>query len=173
MKSFCALMKTALMIGFASAPFASAQAPAPVPPGPVPPAIVHARSVFISNAGTSSVFFHQSFAQPQQPPYLFSGDQNRSYSEFYAALDATQQYKLQNDPSKADLVLQLELPSSPVPEFRLVIYGIGSPYPLWTITQAIEPALLQQNRDKNFDRALNGLLTQFLQIAGKAPAPAQ
>jgi hypothetical protein len=58
-----------------------------------------------------------------------------------------------------------------LPRFRLVVYGSQSHYVLWTITQSIEPAVLQKNQDKNLDQALGGVLSRFLFIAGKGPAP--
>jgi hypothetical protein len=170
MKSTRVLLALVVAVVFVSATTASPQKTASFPAGPVPPAILHAKSVFISNSGSSSLFFRQDWVH--ESPYLFNGDQTRFYSEFYAALEATGDYKLRNDPIRADMVLELELPSIPLPEFRLVVYGATTRYPLWTITQAVEPAELQQNRDKNFDRAVNSILNQFLQIAGKASVKA-
>jgi hypothetical protein len=170
MKSTRVLLGLAVAVVFVSATAASVQKTASYPTGPVPPAILHAKSVFISNSGSSSLFFRQDGVH--ESPYLFNGGQTRFYSEFYAALEATGDYKLRNDPGSADLILELQLPSIPLPELRLVVYGATTRYPLWTITQAVEPAESQQNRDKNFDRAVNSILNQFLQIAGKTPVKA-
>jgi hypothetical protein len=142
--------------------------------GPVPPAITSAKTIFVSNAGSDSGLF----------PEPFTGDDDRAYSEFYAALKATGDYTLVADPSQADLVLELRLaapsgpskPSKPngaadpVPQFKLVVYERQTHYVLWIFTRGIEPALLQKTHDKNFDAALAAILRQFLQIAGKAPA---
>jgi hypothetical protein len=152
-----------------------AQMPAYSKPGPVPSALLNAKNVFVSNAGADSGLF----------PEPFSGDPDRGYTELYAALKATGNYKLISDPGLADLVLEIRLlapygPSNPskpagaadpLPSFRLVVYDGKSHFVLWTITQSIESAYLQKTHDKNYDDALFLVLTQFLQIAGK-PLPA-
>lgn len=157
-----------------------AQKPTPVPAGPVPPAMIKAKSIFVSNSGSDRDLFSGIYSEGHELPYLFTGDDVRPYSEFYSALLATGDYQLASDPSGADLVLEIQLRAHPAPvigapgplaEFRLIVYGSQSHYVLWTITQAIEPAELQKNRDKNFEEALANLLNQFLQAAGKLPVP--
>jgi len=164
----------------AAAPF-SAQKPASVSSGPVPPAIIQAKSVFVSNSGSDRDLFPGIYSEGRELPYLFNGDEGRPYSEFYSALSATGDYKLLSDPAPADLVLELQLRAHPAPvngapgplaEFRLIVYGSQTHFVLWTITQAVEPAILQKNREKNFEIALNAVLNEFLTIAGKSPSPA-
>ena len=152
-----------------------AQMPAYTKAGPVPPAIAAGKTLFLANAGADSGLF----------PEPFTGDEGRGYTEFYAALKASGAYTLVGDPSQADLVLELRLnapygPSNPnkpkgtadpLPQFRLIIYDRKTHFVLWTITQSIDEAYMQKNHDKNFDQALAAILLQFLQIAGKAPAP--
>jgi hypothetical protein len=144
-------------------------------PGPVPPAIAAAKRIFVSNAGADSGLF----------PEPFSGDTDRAYTQFFASLKATGQFDLVPDPSDADLVLELRLiapngptsgnkqngASNPVPMFRLVIYDRKTHYILWTLTQSIGVALLQKTHDRNFDEALNSILLNFQQLAGKLPTP--
>jgi hypothetical protein len=158
------------------APAGFTQTPANTQGGPVPPAIVAAKSIFVSNAGSDSGLF----------PAPFSGDPDRPYKQFYAALKATGDYTLVSDPSQADLVLELRLtapygPTSPnkqngaadpLPMFRLVVYDAKTHYVLWTVTRSIDVAYLQKTHDRNFDEALSNLLNQFLQVAGKLPVPA-
>ncbi len=113
--------------------------------GPVPPAITSAKTIFVSNAGSDSGLF----------PEPFTGDEDRAYTEFYAALKATGDYALVADPSQADLVLELRLaapngPSNPskpngaadpVPQFKLTVYErarLGLPCSLWIFTHGIE-----------------------------------
>jgi hypothetical protein len=181
MKSTHFFCSFAFVVALATASIAFAQKSASVPIGPVPPAIVAAKSVFLSNSGSDIDLFPGIYSEGHQLPYLFTGNEGRPYSEFYSALAATGDYQLAADPSQADLVLELQLRAHPAPELsapgplaelRLVLYGGQSHYVLWTITQAIEPANLQKNRDKNFDEAITNLLNQFLQIAGKLPVPA-
>ncbi len=145
-------------------------------PGPIPPTIAAAKRIFASNAGADSGLF----------PAPFSGDTDRAYTQFFAALKATGEFDLVPDPSDADLVLELQLiapngptsgnkqngASDPVPMFRLVIYNRKTHYVLWTLTQSIGVALLQKTDDRNFDEALNNILLNFQQLAGKLPTPA-
>lgn len=145
-------------------------------PGPIPPAIAAAKRIFVSNAGADSGLF----------PEPFSGDTDRPYSQFFAALKATREFDLVSDPSDADLVLELRLiapngptsgnkqngASDPVPMFRLVIYDRKTHYILWTLTQSIGVALLQKTHDRNFDEALNSILLNFQQLAGRLPTSA-
>lgn len=156
--------------------FAIARTQAAAGAGPVPQALVTAKTIFVPNAGSDSGLF----------PEPFSGDPSRAYSEFYAALKATGACLLVNDPSQADLVLELQLTApygptnpnkavgaaDPLPMFRLVVYDRKTHYILWTFTESIEGAYMQKNHDKNFDEALSAILSQFLEVAGKAPAAA-
>jgi hypothetical protein len=153
---------------------ASAQIPAYTEAGPIPPALTTAKTVFVSNGGSDIRFF----------PISLSGDANRAYSQFYAALKATGKYDLVGDPSQADLVLYLRLDAAHCPwgetecigtsevlaEFRLTIYDRKTHYVLWTATEPIESALLQKNHDRNFDLALSAVIRDFEEVTGKAPA---
>jgi hypothetical protein len=155
-----------------------AQSPAAASEGPVPPALRTAKAIFVSNAGSDSGLF----------PQPFTGIPSRTYSSFYQELKAAGQFTLVDDPSQADLVLELRLtapchltPFNPkfgekedeaashLPMFRLVIYDRKTHYILWTLTQSIEYAILQKTHDRNFDRALSALLANFQVLTGKPP----
>jgi hypothetical protein len=165
-----------LAVVFFAVPAFTQQMPAYTEANPVPPAIPAAKTVFVSNAGSDSGLF----------PEPFSGDQDRAYTQFYAALKAAGAFTLVSDPAQADLVLELRLnapngpsnpskqngASDPLPMFRLSVYDGKSRYILWTVTQSIDFAILQKTHDRNFDEALSFVLARFLQIAGKSPAPA-
>ncbi len=151
-----------------------AQMPAYTTPGPIPPALTTAKTVFVSNAGAENY-----------GRLRFSGDPDRAYTEFYAALKATGDYTLVADPAQADLVLELRLVSfgtfdsdvqygtfNSDPELRLVVYDTKSHYLLWTITRPVGLSARTKAADKNFDSVLSDVLNQFLQITGKSPAPA-
>ena len=141
---------------------------------PIPPAILAAKKVFLSNAGADSGLF----------PSPFSGDPSRAYVQFYAALKAAGQFELVEDPSEADLVLELQLiapngpsngakangASDPPPMFRLVIYDRKTHYVLWTLTDSIAWAVGQKNNDRTFDEALSYLHQEFEELAGRVPA---
>jgi hypothetical protein len=170
-------LRASLCLGAVAALFASTIACAQIPTykeaGPVPPALAAAKTIFVSNAGSDSGLFP-----------AFSGDENRAYTGFSAALLKTRAYALVGDPSQADLVVELQLTTAHSlgdatknypglqPQFRLVVYDRKTHYILWTFTQLIDMAILQRNLDRNFDDALALLLNQFLQVAGKTPAPA-
>jgi hypothetical protein len=144
------------------------QLPAYTDAGPVPSVLLAAKTIFVSNAGSDGLF-----------PDTFSGDSNRAYTEFYAALKSSGKYKLVDDPAQADLVLELRLivpmqpnpgkePDYALPTFRLVIYDRKSHYILWTVIRSIDGAYLRSTHDRNFDNALNAVLAEFLRISGKA-----
>jgi hypothetical protein len=155
---------------------AGAQVPAPaVPLAPVPPALLHAKTVFISNAGADSGLF----------PHPFSGDPDRAYNEFYAGIQSWGRYQLVADPSEADVVFELQLiapygpsapnkqngASDPLPMFRLVIFDRKTHYVLWALTESITVALLQKTHDNNFDLALTALTLDLRRLAS-APTSA-
>jgi hypothetical protein len=169
--TFCSLLCAALLTAAA----ATAQLPAYTQAGPIPQAILSAKTIFVSNAGSDSGLF----------PSPFSGDANRTYTQFYTALKVANQFALATDPSDADLVLELQLiapngptegskakgASDPLPMFRLTIYDRKTHYILWTITQSIDPAVGQKNHDHTFDAAIQVLLEKFQQLTGKPVTP--
>ena len=155
-----------------------AVSPVAPPPVPVPTALLAAQTVFISNAGADSGLF----------PSPVSGDPDRAYQQFYAAIQSWQRYRLVADPAQADLVLELRLTapngpqspnkqtgaSDPLPMFRLVIYDRSTHYILWALTESIDKAALQKNHDKNFDVALEELtndLKRLTQPPSATPVP--
>lgn len=143
-------------------------------PGPVPTAILSAKAIFLSNGGGDAGLF----------PEPFSGDPSRGYNELYAALKASGQFQLVDDPSQADLVLELKLTapygpsrankmqgaSDPLPMFTLTVFDRRTHYALWTLTRNIEVAVLQRTHDRNFDDALAAIASQFEALSGKHPA---
>lgn len=164
---------------FLSASVLSAQSSAAKNESPIPPAIREAKTIFLSNAGSDSGLF----------PQPFTGDPNRTYTSFYKQIKASGQFTLVEDPSQADLVLELRLtapshltPYNPkfgekedeaashLPMFRLVIYDRKSHYILWTLTQSIQYALMQKAHDHNFDLAISALLANFQTLTGKPPS---
>jgi hypothetical protein len=154
---------------------AAAQTPPDATPGPVPPAIRNAKKIFVSNAGSDSGLF----------PQPFSGDADRPYNEFYSALKATGQYELKNDPSEADLVLEIRLvapygpsnpnkqrgASDPLPMLRLVVYDRKTHYVLWALTASVEPAMLQKTHDRNLDNAIMAIVGNLQKVSGAMPPP--
>jgi len=141
---------------------------------PVPPALLAAKTVFVSNAGSDHGLF----------PHPFSGDPDRAYNEFYADMQSLGRYELVTDPAAADLVFELRLnapngptnadktkgASDPLPMFRLVIYDRKSHYVLWALTESIEPANLQKTHDHNFDVALSTLVEDVKRLTAPVTA---
>lgn len=150
---------------------AAAQAQPSTPPMPIPRALREAKTIFISNAGADSGLF----------PEPFSGEPSRAYRQFYEALKAAGTFQIVDDPVEADLVLELQLTapsgpnhadkqngtSDPLPMFRLVIFQQKTHYVLWALTQSIDAAIKQKTHDRNFDDALNTLVSQLQALAGK------
>jgi hypothetical protein len=155
--------------------FAAETVAAQVSDAPVPPAILNAKKLFISNAGSDSGLF----------PEPFSGDTNRPYNEFYATLKATHRYELVSNPSDADLVLEIRLlapygptnpdkqhgASDPLPMLRLVVYDGKTHYVLWAFTQSVEAAFLQKTHDRNLDNAITAVARDFQSVGSAAPTP--
>ncbi|HEY6384727.1 MAG TPA: hypothetical protein VIX91_03505 [Candidatus Acidoferrum sp.] len=163
---FLQLLCAALLFAVAT----GAQAPPPPSPlAPVPPILLNAKTVFVSNAGADSGLF----------PHPFSGDPDRPYNQFYAAMQSWGRYQLVADPSEADVVFELQLiappgPSSgnkvngasdPLPMFRLVIFDRKTHYVLWALTESITVAYLQKTHDNNFDGALSTLTADLKRLA--------
>ena len=162
----CAALLTAVAV--------TAQKPAATPRAPIPSAIVSAKTIFLANAASDNGMF----------PSPFSGDADRAYNQFYAALKASGKFDLVTDPKDADLVLELHLentinlstmqrPTPVSPIFRLAVYDRKSHFLLWETTEWIEFATLQKTHDRNFDQALSALSDDFLSLTGKSPAPAK
>jgi hypothetical protein len=55
-------------------------------------------------------------------------------------------------------------------QFRLVIRDVETGVMLWGLTEHAQVAVLQSNRDKNFDQALAAIVAEVHRIAGPAAA---
>jgi hypothetical protein len=137
------------------------------PAGPVPAPILSAKSVFISNAGGGCSPFGQS---------VFSGEPDRPYNEFYSAMKSWGRYELVTAPADADLDFEISFAcptgransafgnnygTADDPQLRIVILDVKTHIVLWGFTQHVEPALLQGNRDKNFDGGMRALVASL------------
>ncbi len=110
------------------------------------------------------------------------------YDEFYAAMKSWGRYELVRTPHEADLVFDVRLTimqpqrSHPLggdnnpeydPQLHLTIRD-GMPHEtLWGLTEHAQTALLQGNRDKNFEQALAGIVAELHRIAGPKRDAAQ
>ena len=127
---------------------------------PIPTQILAAKKVFIANAGADN--------RPYEDA-LFNGGVDRSYNQFYAAMKTAGRYELVGSPAEADLLFEIEFwvpTAEPAanrgesialvafdPQFRLVIRDPKTNALLWAFTEHVEWAILQGNRDKNFNQA--------------------
>jgi hypothetical protein len=139
----------ALAGAFASAPALKAQQAKATPTAPVPAQILAAKKVFISYAGNP-------MGEPYQP-----------YDQFYAALKSWGRYELVTAPSDADLVFEIRFTALALegnkefviyPQLELAILDVKTHFRLWTLTEDVENARLQSNRDKNYNKAMTNLV---------------
>ena len=161
---------------------AVAQKEKPAPAAPVPAQIVVAKKVFVANAGSDE------WAYSDGP---FHGARDRAYDQFYAALKDSGRYELVTAPADADLLFEIEfsvpsatsqvdrsvvqgfLPEPFDPRFRLVIRDPKTGAVLWALTEHIQWAILQGNRDKNFDHGLAKLVVEVRDLTGQSVAPGE
>jgi hypothetical protein len=158
-------------------PGTRAQQARDVLPAPLPAQIYSGKKVFVSNAGGDI-------------NHLYSGEPERLYNQFYAALKSWGRYDLGGSPAEADLVFEISFRNPFVgefvsgdggqpsvssravtdPQFRLAIVDPGTRVTLWVFTEHIQPAVLQGNRDKNFDQAVNAIVNDLRNVAGQPRA---
>jgi hypothetical protein len=147
------------------------QSKAATPPAaPVPPQIAAAQTVFIANAGGESL-------DTVIDETVFDGGPDRPYNEFYAAMKSWGHYQLASALGSADLVLEigweltdtgLKLPV--LGQLRVQIIDPKTQTTIWRITEYVRGAVLLGNRDKNFDAAMNALVSRVKELGGTSPA---
>lgn len=144
---------------------------------PIPSLILSARKVFVANGGGDESAF-----DPQ-----YTGGPDRLYDEFYAGMESWGRYQLVGSPEDADLVFEVRLtvirPQSSHPlgdnnepydsQFQLAIRDVKTNVILWGLTEHAQTAILQSNRDKNFEQALAAILSELRKIAGPAQPAVQ
>jgi hypothetical protein len=171
-----ALLFTCLAAFLGCGPVCAAQQSKQVPPAPIPSLILTAKKVFIANGGGDESLFDT----PQ-----YSGGPDRLYNEFYAATKSWGRYEIVDTPEKADLVFEIRLTLVQLlrtealgnnnPEydslFHLAIRDAQTHETLWGLTEHAQQAVLQGNRDKNFERALAAIVSELQRISGPAQAP--
>ena len=152
--------------------------PVPPPPAPLPSQITAAKKAFISNAGGDERWYDDP---------VFTGGVDRTYNEFYAAMKTSGRYELVGSPAEAELVFEIGMSTPAIsglasqgdtlgrkpydPQFRLAIRDPKTNALLWAFTEHVQWAILQGNRDKNFELALNRIVYD-LQGLGGQPVPA-
>ena len=149
-----AICSLALMASGAAAQ--QQQAPAIAP---IPVQITTAKNVFISNLG----------ADPGGLAILLDEikDPNAAYNQFYAAMKSWGHFNIVSKPSDADLVFELSLVdhgSFPA-RMTLVIFDEQTHFPLWTVTEPLQPAARQATWQKNFATCLNTFVGDVKHLA--------
>lgn len=167
-----------LLISLTQAPILKAVEPK-VPPAPIPTQIATAKKIFIANAGGDE----RSFEDP-----IFNGGPDRTYNQFYAAMKSAGRFELVGSPAEADLIFEIQflLPTAEPaatrgeslatiafdPQLRLAIRDPKSGSVLWGFTEHVQWAILQGNRDKNFDQAEARLVSGVQALTSRADAVA-
>jgi hypothetical protein len=145
------------------------------PPAPIPAPILEAKKVFVANAGGE---------EPSEDDAQFSGDSDRAYNQFYAAMKTWGRYELVNAPADADLWFEIRFTIPPAsrpvsqgntlgtsefdPQLRLVIRDPKTNAMLWGFTEHAAWAILKGNRDKNFDQCLAKVVADVQRLAQQA-----
>lgn len=168
-----------LVMPLLSGPIRAAQQKKPAhptpAPAPIPAQILTAKKIFIANGGGD---------ESRDEAVSYSGGPNRAYNEFYAAMKTWGRYELVAAPGDADLIFEIRLTvfqlqrervlgdDSPASDsqFRFVIRDAKTHQTLWGLTEHAQGAVLQDNRDKNFEKALAAVVAEVRRIAGPAAA---
>jgi len=141
------------------------------PAAPLPAQILTAKKVFVAYAGNDA------------QDYL-TGDQDRPYRDFYAALKAWGRYDLVGAPSDADLLFEIRLTIHPAQFFgggglsandvqlRLAIRDPKTRTPLWTLTEHVRSGSRKAERNVYFGQALAKLVSDVQLLTAQPAAPA-
>jgi len=173
------LFRAAVVILLLPIPFMQAADRKQTEPAPVPTQITAAKKVFIANAGGDERWYDDP---------IFNGGPERAYNEFYAAMKSGGRYEIVGTPADAELLFEIGLTAPMVsgvgargdslavkpydPQFRLVIRDPKTNALLWVFTEHVQWAILQGNRDKNFDQTLARIVGDVQQLSAPSPAPA-
>jgi hypothetical protein len=144
----------------ANIPMLSAEEPPGPPAAPVPNQIIAAKKIFISNGGEDTWLNYD-------PKH----DRNLTYNEFCAAIKSWGKYELLTSPADADVVFEIHLALlERTLQLRLRILDPKSNVTLWTLGQFANPASRDATARKNFDKAMNSLVTTTEELVNKANA---
>jgi hypothetical protein len=171
------VLAVSLAISLLQVSIVSAEQAKPAPPAPLPAQILAAKKVFVANAGGD---------EPWIDDGQFSGGSDRTYNQFYAGMKTWSRYELVGAPADADLLFEIEFAVPPIageasrtgtiagrpydPQFRLVIRDPKTNALLWAFTEHAAWAILQGNRDRNFDQALARIVSDLQGLSAAADA---
>jgi hypothetical protein len=161
-----------LVMPLLSGPMCVAQQKKSPPRAPIPAQILSAKRVFVANGGGD---------ESHNEATMYSGGPARTYNEFYAAIKTWGRYELVAAPGDADLVFEIRLTvfqfqsyrlsgdsTASDSQFRIVIRDAKTRETLWGLTEHAQGALLQSNRDRNFEQAMAAVVAEVQRIAGPA-----
>jgi hypothetical protein len=137
-----------------------------VPSAPVPSAIQSAKKIFIANGAEGS----------NVPFGIYGGDDDRAYNEFYEQMKGWGHYELAPSPADAELVLEITFQAPLIghdvfaPQFHIDVLDVKTHTLLWKVVERVPVALLQSNREKNFDQTIGALVDDIKKLAGPPPA---
>lgn len=145
-----------------------------VPAAPVPAQILAAKRVFIANAGGD---------QMSEDEPIFSGGPDRAYNQFYAAMKSWGRFEIVGSPADADLLIEVKeevltvvlrggAGGSATPMFGLRIRDAKTLALLWGFQVHSKFGLGQGSSDKNFDQAVDRLVTDMRMLVEPSPPPA-
>ncbi len=129
-----------------------------VPDAPVPAPMIYGKRAFIA----------YQFAETAASG--FSGEPQRDYNEFYAAMKAWGRYQLVDDPKDADLVYTVHLN----PALSTLNVSVTSPYDisLWGFRVEFNGVAKQKVKDKNYSDAIAQLMG-YLKLLVEQNTPAK
>ena len=173
-----AVLCFALAMPLLFGPTSAEQQNKPTDPAPIPAQIITAKKVFVANGGGD---------ESRNEAASYSGGPDRAYNEFYAAMKNWGRYELVATPGDADLVFEIRLTVFQLQrgrvlgdesvasdsQFRIVLRDATTHETLWGLTEHAQTAVLQSNRDKNFEQALAAVVAEMQRIAGPAAGPAK
>ncbi len=131
---------------------------------PVPGQILSARRVFISNIGVDG-FSLAAFKKENEV--------DKPYNQFYAAMKGWGRYELVDNPTDADLVLEIRF-SAPIasagetpayaPQLGLSIVDAKSHFTLWNFVEPVGGAFRRATWDKNFNEGMTNLIDDLKRL---------
>lgn len=116
---------------------------------------------------------------------VFEGGIDRAYNQFYAAMKSTGRHELVGSPADADLIFDIRFSIAPAPvdvthgntwapiydpQLRLEIRDPKTNTLLWAFSEHAQWAILQGNRNKNFDQALGRIVSDVQKLVTRAMA---
>jgi hypothetical protein len=139
---------------------------------PLPSQIFTAKKVFISNAGG------------ELSDYVWNGGPDRPYNELYAAIKSWGRYEFVAAPGDADIVLEIsfsyilggpnphDAPET-IPQLKLVLLDAKTRIALWTISETVKPFSRHKTGDRNFEDAIDKLVSDLKALTAQPAAAAK